>query len=398
MRPLQLQFFLSYAIVGSLSPLLSIFLQEEKGLSPSRIGMALALVSASNLISPTLITLLADTRLQTRHVLALAYASTAVMLAVLLGPTTWWITLALMAGYGLSIVAMFPLQDGLYFSAAQAARSDGQPTLEYPQVRVWGTVGFMVPSLLLYAWLQATGDARPAVVSAITFAVICVVWSLTRLPPVHPTPAGSGRPLATFEAMRVLARPDTRWLCLGLALAAACSATYHNFFPLYLRNSLGVGREWIPLIINLGVLLEVFYTLAFPWFRRVLGEKGILLIGLGLMTLRMALLSWFPSVPVAVMVQLGHGFEILAIFVLVPMMLNRRAGDHFRNSMQGAFSMFMGGSRLIGTLVAGHAVERDILHALGVAAGVGAVAWLIVALGYRGEAPPREEPILKGQG
>ncbi|MFN0130208.1 MAG: MFS transporter [Verrucomicrobiales bacterium] len=383
MRPLQIQFFLSYAIVGSLSPLLSVFLQEEKGLSPSRIGVALALVSASNLISPTLMTLLADTRLQTRHILALAYLSTALMLAVLLGSTTWWLTLALMAGYGLSIVAMFPLQDGLYFSSAEEARAGGRLVIEYPGVRVWGTVGFMVPAILLYVWLHGSTDARPAVVGAISCSLLCVGWSLIRLPPVRPAAAPPGRRHATLEAMRVLARPETRWLCLGLALAAGCSATYHNFFPLYLLNTLGVGREWIPLIINLGVLLEVFYTLAFPSIRRVLGEKGILLTGLALMVLRMALLSRFPSVPVAVLVQIGHGMEIIALFVLVPMVLNRLAGDHFRNSMQGAFSMFMGGSRLLGTLIAGHAIERDILHALGVAACLGTLAWLIVALGYR---------------
>lgn len=382
MRPLQIQFFLSYAIVGSLSPLLSVFLQEEKGLSPSRIGMALALVSASNLISPTLMTLLADTRLQTRHILALAYASTAVMLAILLGPTSWWLTLTLMAGYGLSIVAMFPLQDGLYFSAAQEARESGQAVVEYPGVRVWGTIGFMVPALLLYAWLHFSTDARPAVVGAIACAAVCMTWSLTRLPPVRPARAHKRGRVPTLDALRVLVRPETRWLCLGLALAAGCSATYHNFFPLYLRNTLGLGREWIPLIINLGVLGEVFYTLAFPWFHRVLGEKGILLTGLGLMTLRMTLLSWFPSIPMAVIVQLGHGLEILALFILVPMLLNRLAGDHFRNSMQGAFSMFMGGSRLIGTLIAGHAIEKNILHALGVAAALGALAWTIVALGY----------------
>jgi len=390
MRPLQIQFFLSYAILGSLSPLLSVFLQEEKGLSPSRIGVALALVSGSNLISPTLMTLLADTRLQTRHILALAYSSTAVMLTILLGPTAWWLTLALMAGFGLSIVAMFPLQDGLYFSAAQEARRAGKTVVEYPRVRIWGTFGFMLPALLLYGWLHVSPNALPAVIGAIACAALCVTWSLTRLPPVHPAPAAGARRIPTLEAFRVLARPETRWLCLGLALAAGCSATYHNFFPLYLRNTLGLGREWIPLIINLGALGEVFYTLAFPWFRRVLGEKGILLAGLGLMTLRMTLLSWFPSVPMAILVQLGHGLEILALFVLVPMLLNRLAGDHFRNSMQGAFSMFMGGSRLLGTLIAGHAIERDILHALGVAACLGALAWTIVALGYR-KAPAAQD-------
>ena len=158
--------------------------------------------------------------------------------------------------------------------------------------------------------------------------------------------------MPTLEAFRVLAQPGTRWLCIGIGLAVSCSATYHHFFPLYLRNTLHLDRQWIPLIINLGVIGEVLYTLAFPALRQRIGEKGILLGGLGFMTLRMALLSWFPSLPVAILVQLGHGLEILALFVLVPMLLDRLAGDHFRNSMQGAFSMFMGGSRLLGTLLA----------------------------------------------
>lgn len=391
MRPLQIQFFLSYAILGSLAPLLSVFLQEEKGLSPSRIGIALALVSASNLISPTLMTLLADTRLQTRHILAMAYSSTALMLGILLGPTNWTLTLVLMAGYGLSIVAMFPLQDGLYFSAAREAQRAGKPVIEYPRVRIWGTVGFMIPSLLLYLWLQRSSDTHPAVIGAIFCAILCVTWSLTRLPPVHPAAPTPGGRMPTLEAFRVLAQPGTRWLCIGIGLAVSCSATYHHFFPLYLRNTLHLDRQWIPLIINLGVIGEVLYTLAFPSLRQRIGEKGILLGGLGFMTLRMALLSWFPCLPVAILVQLGHGLEILALFVLVPMLLDRLAGDHFRNSMQGAFSMFMGGSRLLGTLLAGHAIEHDILHALGVAAIAGTAACLIVAFGFQGVAPAPHE-------
>src|SRR5690606_36373442 len=65
MRALQFQYFFSYGIIGSIAPLLTVFLKDDKGLSPPQVGMALAMVSSSTLITPLLITLLADTKLQT---------------------------------------------------------------------------------------------------------------------------------------------------------------------------------------------------------------------------------------------------------------------------------------------------------------------------------------------
>ena len=87
------------------------FLQTRAQLTETQIGVAMAMVSAANLISPTLLTLLADTLLQTRQILALAYGLTSLVLVALLGNGTVTLTLMLMAAYGLSIVAMFPLQD-----------------------------------------------------------------------------------------------------------------------------------------------------------------------------------------------------------------------------------------------------------------------------------------------
>jgi len=393
MRPLKVQFFLSYAIIGSLAPLLPLFLKDFKALDDQEVGLAMSMISGSTLFSPTLMTLLADTHLQTRHILALAYACTAVALLLLLLPGGMSLTLFLMALYGLSVVAMFPLQDGLYFSAAQEKQAAGEAVAAYPRIRVWGTLGFIVPSVALWWIVHATGDPRGAVLCAVICCVASLFNSLFGLPHVSPAPREPGsRLFPTAEAFRILWHPRTRFLCLALIIAAGTSVTYHYFFPIYLKEHIGLAPEWIPLVITLGVIFEVFYTLALPFFQRTLGVKGILLAGLGLMGLRLLLLGTYPTLGMALLVQLGHGMEIMAMFILPPILLDQLAGNEFRNSMQGAFTMMMGASRFIGSLFAGVAVKHDMLGAFRGASLMALVALAVVAFLFR--VPTKEQEIL----
>lgn len=383
---------MSYALFGCISPLLSVFLKDEKGLTAAHVGVAMAMVSASYLISPALLTLLADTRLQTRQILALSYALTGGVLLALMASGAVPLTMGLMAVYGLSIVAMTPLQDGLYFSAARARQEEGAPVIPYPKVRIWGTLGYMAPALALWWLLRGEDSVAPAFWVACVCAAASVANALIFLPAAAPSARRARTRLPTAEALRVLMGPNTRWLCLGLALATGCGLTYHHFFPIYLRDQIRLGSEWIPLVINLGVLVEVGCTLNYPRLQRWLGDKGIITAGLACMIARMLLLSHFPSLATALLVQLFHGLEITALLVVMPMLLDRLAGDHFRNSMQGAFSMIMGLSRLLGSLLAGRAVEKDMLGALQGAALVGLAAWLVIVLGFRPPRPADETP------
>lgn len=85
------------------------------------------------------------------------------------------------------------------------------------------------------------------------------------------------------------------------------------------------------------------------------------LIGAGAMGARLALLTIFPTTTVAVLIQVLHGLEILAMFVIPVIYLDRVAGDSFRNSIQGVFTIVITvPSRLIGFLLAG-----EIAHAFG---------------------------------
>ncbi len=115
MNALRRQFFLSYAVIGSVMPLMTVFLREQGGFDFLQIGLAMSLMNIPMLCSPALITLLADRNVDARKILAIAYTCSSIVLSLMYFSNHIGITLALFLFHGLSFVAMIPLQDGYFF-------------------------------------------------------------------------------------------------------------------------------------------------------------------------------------------------------------------------------------------------------------------------------------------
>jgi len=392
MNAVRRQFFLSYAVIGSVMPLMSIFLRQEAGFGFLQIGFAIALMNVPMLCSPVLITLLADRNIDPRRILGAAFTCSATVLSLMfLSDSVAW-TLFLFVFHGLAFVAMLPLQDGYYFSLAEEARRAGKPVLDYPLVRVWGTVGFIVPSLVLFFPLSQGAPASAILPCAVVFCLLSLANSFT-LPPVQRIATGSGR-LPTREALAAIFAPNARWLCLGLFFAFLAATCYYAFVGNYLDEVVGIPKRYIALIINFGVLLEIGFTVLMPRMQRVFHLKGIMVAGLFFMTTRMLLLAFFPDARVAVAVQIFHGMEVLAIFVGPVMFLNRLAQDEFRNSIQGVYTMAVAGvARVVGGLAAGLVVSTfGLTVGLYYGAALAGCAFLVIAFLFS-RIPPQEEEV-----
>jgi PPP family 3-phenylpropionic acid transporter len=271
-----------------------------------------------------------------------------------------------LAFYTLHSLAFSPsiaLQDGYFFSLAK--RSDAVSASGYHKVRVWGTIGFIVPSLALYFLLEWQSNLTVVLWAAMTCGFLSACHA-QRLPAI-PASESDGKlleiknKLPSLEAFAALIGPKGRWFVLSLFLAFGASTAYHAFFPLYLRSSLGMKISSIGLIINIGVFLEVFFILGLGRMRKRFGMRALMIAGLCAMTMRLFLLAAFPSTFTAIMTQLLHGLEICAIYVLPVMYLNQLASDRFRNSIQGVYTMLViGGSRIAGGLLAGHLAQIDL--------------------------------------
>lgn len=390
MNALRRQFFLSFAVIGSVMPLITVYLRQEAGFDFLQIGLAMSLMNLPMLCSPAIITLLADRNVDSRRILALAYTCSAAVLALVYFSDSVVLTLILFVFHGLAFVAMLPLQDGYFFSLMQEKRAGGLPETPYPMVRVWGTVGFIVPSLVLFVPLSRGASASSILPCAVAFCLLSLANSFS-LPRVTRPVSSPGR-LPTAAALRAIFSPDARWLSVGLFFGFMAAACYYAFVANYLDEVVGIPKRYIGLLVNLGVALEIGFTLAMPWLQRNIRLKGILVVGFFCMASRFLLLVFFPTPVVALIVQVGHGLEVLALYIAPVMFLDRIAGDEFRNSIQGVFTMAIGGvSRVIGGLLAGWVVMRHGLEGGFIyGACLAGTAFLIISFLFA-RIPPRNE-------
>lgn len=389
MLEIRRQFFFSYAAVGSVMPLITVFLREQGSFGYFEIGAAMSLMGLPMLCSPALITLLADRHLDTRRILAVAYSCSAVVLSILFFSKVLALTLTLFFFHGLASVAMIPLQDGYFFSLVEERRRRGEASLEYPKIRIWGTVGYILPSLLLFYPLLKGAEARTILPCAVFFCLLSLANSFT-LPTIARVAKVTAKRLPSKDAFAAIISPRARWLSIGLLFALLAAASYYSFIANYLHEVVGIGKPYIGLIINLGVVVEVGCTLLMPWLHAKIHLKGILVLGLGCMVARMLLLAFFPTPWVAVFAQLGHGFEVLALYIGPVMFLNRLAEDEFRNSIQGVYTMAVAGSaRVVGSLLAGTmAASLGLKANLLLGAALATCGWFIIAFLFS-RIPPR---------
>lgn len=372
-------------------PLITVFLREVGGFGYVEIGLAMSLMSVPMLCSPALITLLADRNVDSRRILAVAYACSALVLSAIYLSQSVALTLTLFVFHGLSFVAMIPLQDGFFFTLEEENRKRGLPSPSYPLVRVWGTIGFIVPSLILFIPLARGASSASILPCAVFFCLASLANTFTL--PARGKAVRGAHGFPTKDALRAIFAPNARWLSVGLFFGFLSAAAYYAFVGNYLDEVVGIPKKHIGLIINIGVVLEIGFTLVMPWMQRIIHLRGIMIAGLFCMAARMYLIAFFPSAWVAVVVQICHGLEVLALFVGPVMFLNRLATDEFRNSVQGVFTMAVAGvARVIGGVAAGLVVAN-----LGLQAGMiyGAVlatiAFLVITLLFS-RIPPAAVP------
>ncbi|MEM1212088.1 MAG: MFS transporter [Planctomycetota bacterium] len=418
MTPLRLQYLLTFAVMGSLLPYLSEYL-DERGLSLTQIGWVLSVQGIAILVTPIAVTWLADTRLEPKRLLMLMAGGAAVGLMGLAWAETFATLLLFHAVYTLAFTAIPPTQDGLFFAAAgrrprvfSPAGQEGAAVTEdeagdddrsseggghhrYHLTRVFGTVGFILPSLGLFFALRAGADLVWSVGAAVIASVLLAV-AATGLPSVEPGRSkGVGRAmtsLPTAEAGRVLTAPRVLGFCIAFWLLNLATGAYYSFYPIYLTQAVGIDRQWIGLIANLGVATELGFMLGFGWLTQRFGLRGIAVAGAVTMAVRFVLLAVEPTPWVAVGTQLLHGPMVLAIHIVPPVYLAAEAervlgpqrAAACRASIHGLFFMLVvGTSRLVGNPLAGGLAESPSLGLtglFGVCAAVTAAALVVLLL------------------
>lgn len=383
---LRLQYFLNFAVNGCLVPFMSIYFQQQH-LDNMQIGMVMGVASLAVVLSPVLVTLIADAHLDARKVLAALLILTAGSLLVL---PLFGTFMAILCGWlmtNIVHVPIIPLQDGVNFAIQEERTKRGLPAVPFHKVRVFGTIGFIVPALALYLLVDKTQSVTVVLYLAAGFAFFAGLNSLM-LPSIGERDASAERKLPTVDAARALFGKKMLVFCLASFLIQMSTACYYTYYPVYLTQGLGISSKWSAMIMNIGVVVEIGFMLSFGRLLAWMGPRRLMIFGTSVILLRMLLLAAFPIPAIAIASQVCHGAMVLALTVAPTVLVNGLAEPRFRHSLQGLYAMLiMGGGRIVGNFAAGPIARHGYNAAYWWAAALALGAVVLLAIGYH----PRKE-------
>jgi MFS transporter, PPP family, 3-phenylpropionic acid transporter len=358
-RRLQAHYFAIYAVFGSVTPYLSIYLSDHKGISLADIGIIFAVGQSAVLIMPMAMTYLADRYRLVRPLFVTLFSINVLAMAALFGAIGFWACLLCIAVNRLATQPQVALGDGLYFTLQADAN---QPRVSFSTVRVWGTIGFIAPSIAMFAAYQLGGgvDWLPGITALFATMGVINAWGL----PMRSARNNSEekQQMPTLAAAKVLAQPHLLLFCLGCGTVVFTNMAFYGFYPLYLTDQVGIAEQWVGPISSLGVAIEILYILGLERMKRRFGFGGIIALASVASLFRFACLAFLPTPFFAVCFQVFHGMTIVGFFIVPVMYLNAHASAGFRNSIQGLYVVLVAGFfSIAGNVFAGHVAELGLI-------------------------------------
>jgi len=379
-RRLQVHFFAVYAVFGSVTPFMPLYLSDLKGLSPTQLGTVFAAGQAAVLIMPMVMTFVADRYRVIRPMLMVLFGLSLVAMTAIAGATGFWACLFWIAFNQMAMQPQVALADGLFFTH-QADPT--QPKTSFSVVRVWGTFGFIAPSIMFFFAYEVGGTIALLPLITALWAIFGIANSRGLPTRAQPLTKDQTHRMPTWAALKVLLRPPMAFFCVGVGFVIMSNMAFYSFYPLYLTNEVGIAEKWVGPISSLGVVLEILYMLNFERLRKRFGLEGVLLLGGAAIVFRLACLAFFPTPFFAVFFQVFHGLTVIGFLVVPVMYLNAHAEEGYRNSIQGLYMMLvMGIFSIAGNIVAGELAAISLLVLYRGALGFCLCGLALVGIGF----------------
>ena len=327
-------------------------MSENLQSSGVQIGAAYGALAIATMISPFFVGMIADRFFAAQKIMGVLHLLGAVLLFLATKITGnnlfYWIILF----YSLLYMPTIALSNSVAFHQMS------DPGKQFPWIRVFGTVGWIVAGLLIgYLGIEKTASTF---YMAAGVSLLLGVFSFM-LPNTAPKAGKAGTASDALGAQAFVLLKNRPYLIFFIAAILVCIplSFYYGFANLFLNE---VGMQNAAGKMILGQVSEAVFILAIPFLFNRIGVKNMLLLGMLAWILRYVCFAYGDTGANTWMLFAGiilHGVCYDFFFVTGYMYTEKKAGEKIKNAAQGLFTFATYGvGMFIGTFFSGFIADR----------------------------------------
>jgi len=229
------------------------------------------------------------------------------------------------------------------------------PQKEFPAIRMFGTIGWIVAGILVSYILHADKTSLPLMIGG-SAGILLGLYSFTL--PHTPAPAAGKkttfREIIGIDALKKLSSPSFNLFIVASLLICIPLSAYYAYAQTFVGAT---GFKDPAFILTFGQMGEAFLILLLPWFFKRLGVKWTLVLGMAGWVVRYGLFSAAATESVQWLVFLGillHGICYDFFYVTGQLYVEKKAPLEIRGQAQGFIVLVTYGiGMLIGAQAAG---------------------------------------------
>ena len=365
--------FLQYALWGAWLPVTARYLSASisdggLGFSGTQIGMILGLAGSIGAIaSPFIAGQIADRYFSTERILAFLVTAGAIVKWVTASQTDYQSWLVLSIIYSVLYMPTLALSNSITFAHIDDQEND------FPKIRVWGTIGWIVASWAFpMIWLQTdlqlqwmppfvVGAEVPNVTSRLADAlkfssIISISYGAFCFLLPHTPPKRDAVEKLAFKKAFDLFQYSSFTI---LVVASLAVSIIHQIYFLQtgpFLSHIGIPDSQIGPAMTIGQFAEILAMAYLGFFLKRLGFKKVITIGIAAYFFRYAIFGT-AMLPVWIIVvsQVFHGFCYAFFFATAYIYVDKLADQDVRHSAQTVFGIIiLGGGPVIGGWLSGY--------------------------------------------
>lgn len=340
--------FLQYYVWGSWYVTMGTFMTKILNATGIQIGAAYSALAIATMISPFFIGMIADRFFAAQKVMGVLHLIGALLLfmasRVTANGTFYWVIML----YSLAYMPTIALSNSVAF------RQMSDPGKQFPVVRVFGTVGWVISGFMI-ALFGIEQTPNTFMMAALVSAVLGLYsFFLPDTPPLAASQTTTAKSVMGIDAFVLF--KDKPYLIFFIAAIFVCIplSFYFGFANLYLNQS---GMQNAAGKMVMGQISEALFILAIPFLFNRIGVKKMVLIGMSAWLLRYVCFAFGDMGPNVWMLYAGiilHGVCYDFFFVTGYMYTEKKSNERIKSASQGLFTFVTYGlGMFIGTWFSG---------------------------------------------